>query len=236
MNTTPDPTGGNRLLATLSPDALQRLEPEAMQAPTGKQLLEPDVHSGNVFFPHTGTMVSIMRTSVEGTTVEVGIVGSEGALPLHSVLATLPVRSEAVVQINGSMTLIGAERVREAFMAEETFRNAVLVYVSVYLDQVSQNAICNRLHSIEQRLAKWLLSTSDHTETDKLELKQDFIAHMLGVRRPGVTIAVNALSVDGLIEHGRGMIMIADRNGLQARACECYRVLSEGWQALTATA
>lgn len=235
MNTTPDPADANRLLATLSPAALQRLEPRVVDAAAGHQLLEPDLMSPSVIFPHAGAMVSIMRTSEEGTAVEVGIVGSEGAVPLHSVLATLPVRSEAIVQISGSLTLTSAERVREAFMSEEKFREAVLVYASIYLDQVSQNAICNRLHSIEQRLAKWLLSTSDHAGTEKLELKQDFIAHMLGVRRPGVTIAINALSLDGLIEHGRGVIMIADRTRLEHRACECYRVLNEGWRALSAS-
>jgi hypothetical protein len=160
----------------------------------------------------------------------------EGALPLHSVLATLPVRSEALVQIPGSSSVADAERVREAFVADEPFRQAVLVYASVYLDQVSQNAICNRLHSIEQRLAKWLLSTSDRARSNKLELKQEFVAHMLGVRRPGVTIAINALAAHGVIQHGRGVIIIADRQGLQGHACECYEVLSEGWAALVGTA
>lgn len=234
MTTNSEPQSGNRLLATLSADTLAQLDARAVEAPVGKQLLEADVLSPNVMFPHVGTMASIMRTAEDGTTVEVGIVGPEGALPLHSVLATLPVRSEAVVQIAGTITLINAELVREAFLAHERFRDAVLVYASVYLDQVSQNAICNRLHSIEQRLAKWLLSTSDLASTQKLELKQEFVAHMLGVRRPGVTIAINALSLEGLIEHGRGVIVIVNRQGLEARSCECYAVIREGWAALRA--
>ena len=215
MTTHTDPTDGNRLLGTLSPDGLKRLDLRIAEAPVGKQMLVPDILSPHVIFPHSGTMISVMRTSEEGTTVEVGIVSSEGALPLHSVLATLPVRSEAVVQIAGTVTLANAERVREVFLSEEAFRDSVLVYASVYLDQVSQNAICNRLHSIEQRLAKWILSSRDHAGTSRLELKQEFIAHMLGVRRPGVTIAINALSLDGLIEHGRGLVVVVDGDGLE---------------------
>lgn len=225
-------TGGNRLLEMLPLDVIEQLDARMAETPLGKQLLEPDVLSPNVIFPHAGMMVSVMRTSEEGTTVEVGVVGSEGALPLHSVLASLPVRSEAVVQISGAATFINADRIREVFLTQEKFRDAVLVYASVYLDQVSQNAICNRLHSIEQRLSKWLLSTSDVARTHRLDLKQDFIAHMLGVRRPGVTIAINALSLEGLIEHGRGVIAIVNREGLEKRSCECYGVLREGWLAL----
>lgn len=223
---------GNHLLATLSPEDLHRLRPTTYEARLGAPLFGFDTSSPPVIFPHAGAMVSAMRTVADGLTVEVGVIGAEGVTPLDSVLAPFPARSECIVQIAGPITAVSLEAVRDAFATHARFREAVLAYTCVYLDQVSQHAVCNRLHSIEQRLAKWLLVTRDRAGKDDLDLTQEFLAHMLGVHRPGVTIAINALVLDGAIRHSRGNIVIQSVDLLEQRACECRAVLREGWQRL----
>jgi CRP-like cAMP-binding protein len=223
----------NRLLSVFSPEALDRLRPELIQMQLGETLQQGHTVPSHVLFPDLGVMLSVVRADESGGTVEVGIVGGDGGLPLHSALASLPARSDIVVQVAGAVTRIRAEAVRQAFATEEAFRNAALVYASVYLDQVSQNSLCNRLHALEVRLAKWLLISRDFTGTDTLTLTHDFLSHMLGVRRAGVTVALNALELDGLVRHTRGEIVITDREGLELRACECVVVLREGWERLT---
>ena len=226
-------SSSNRILATLSADELQQLNPTTYTARLAEPLFGPETrNSPRVIFPHHGVMLSLVRTVEDGLTVEVGVVGAEGATPLHSVLATLSSSSECIAQIPGPITVISGDAVRRAFGIHERFRNAVLVCTSIYLDQVSQHSVCNRLHNIEQRLAKWLLVTRDRAAKDNLDLTQDFLAHMLGVHRPGVTIAMNALALDGSIAHARGSVVIRNVEMLEARACECRAILHEGWQHL----
>lgn len=235
---TSDPQGGrssNRLLATLSPEALERLRPEVLETHVGQVIQEGDTAAPYVFFPDQAVMVSVVRTDRDGSAVEVGIIGGVGAVPLQSAFASLPSRSELIVQVPGPITRIRAEAVRQAFASEEAFREEILVYLSIYLDQVSQNTLCNRLHSLEARLAKWLMLSRLYTGTEALTLTHEFLSHMLGVRRAGVTVAINELAMDGLIEHGRGTINIVDREGLERRACECQHVLREGWERMMST-
>ncbi|HEY0156282.1 MAG TPA: Crp/Fnr family transcriptional regulator [Thermoanaerobaculia bacterium] len=222
----------NRLLATLSPEALDRLRPEVVVTRCGEVLQEGHVTPSHVLFPDLGTMVSVVRTDESGGTVEVAVVGGDGATPLQSALASLPTRSEAIAQVPGPMTRVRTEAVRQAFASEEAFRNAVLLYSSIYVDHVSQNAVCNRLHPLEGRLSKWLLVSRRFVGSDTLELTHDFLSHMLGVRRAGVTVAINELAKDGLIGHARGAITITDPEGLERRACECEQVVREGWERL----
>lgn len=217
--------GNNRLLATLRPETLRRMLPDRFQTHLGQTIQEGNVTPTHVLFPDQGTMLSVVRADESGGTVEVAVIGGNGASSLQSALASLPTRSEIIVQTIGPVTRIEADRVREVFGTEESFRNAVLAYSNIYLEQVSQNALCNRLHGLEARLAKWLLLSSGLTGSDVLTLTHDFLSHMLGVRRPGVTVAVNALALDGLIGHSRAAIVIRDRAGLESRACECERVL-----------
>lgn len=133
--------------------------------------------------------------------------------------------NHAIVQIEGRLARAHHQHVRELFRANEPFRDALLAFASVFLEQVTRNLVCNRLHVIEQRLAKWLLAVRDRIDTDLLHLTPDFLAHMLGVHRPGVSIAVAALEMDGLIHHRRNCIEIRDRAGLLERSCECYGVV-----------
>ena len=204
--------------------------------PLREALLRPDETPEFVYFPHPGTVVSIVRSTVSGQMVETGVVGGEGFLNVQTLLAgPAPTRSESIVQNEGRLTRIPSDNVRELFNEHIAFRNAALGYVSVFLDQVTQNLVCNRLHPIEQRLAKWLLVMRDRVATDELHLTQEFLAYMLGVHRPGVSIAVNALETDGLIRHRRNHIELRDRAGVEERSCECYPPLHEKLQEFVAS-
>jgi CRP-like cAMP-binding protein len=222
------PRSGNLLLNTLTLLQLAALGVSEEDHPIEDVLLEIGDVPHSMIFPHAGALASIVHATENGTMVEVGIVGGEGAFNLHSVLATSAVSSgEALVQADGRFSRVNVEPLRHLFAADEPFRTAMLAYTSLYLHQVTQTAICNRLHALEQRLAKWLLAVSDRIGSEELHLTHDFLSHMLGVHRPGVTIAVNALAQDGLIEHGRNKIWIREREGLVARSCECYATLRE---------
>jgi CRP-like cAMP-binding protein len=154
---------------------------------------------------------------------------------VHTVIAApASTGSDAIVQIDGRVSRVDAALLREQFQHEGAFRDLLLSYTSLFLHQVTQNLLCNRLHVIEQRLAKWLLIIRDRIDTDELHLTQDFLSHMLGVHRPGVSIAVNALEVDNVIGHSRNYIRIRDRAGLQARSCECYAPLHSGLESFRA--
>jgi hypothetical protein len=181
-----------------------------------------------VFFPHPGAVASIVGAAANGQMVETGVVGDEGLLSVHSVLtAPAPTRSEIIVQNEGTFSRMEIGRFRKLLDGSAGFRDAALGYTSLFLDQVTQNLVCNRLHAIEQRLAKWLLVMHDRVLRDDLHLTQEFLSYMLGVHRPGVSIAVSALESDGLIRHRRNWIELRDRDGVVARSCECYRPLHE---------
>ncbi|HEX8173266.1 MAG TPA: Crp/Fnr family transcriptional regulator [Thermoanaerobaculia bacterium] len=188
--------------------------------------MRADETPDSVFFPHPGAMVSIVRTTENGSTVEAGVIGLEGMFTVQTLLsAPASSGSDAMVQIEGRFARVEYAGIREQFRVNEPFRDHLLQFAGVFLDQLTQNLVCNRLHQIEQRLAKWLLMVRDRVETDRLSLTHEFLAHMLGVHRPGVSIAVGALELDGVIQHGRNSITIRDREGLVARACECYGAL-----------
>jgi CRP-like cAMP-binding protein len=216
----------NLLLNTLAPDALAALGAGEEDHPIDVVLVRPDETPEFIFFPHRGAVVSIVRTTENGSMVEAGVIGGEGMFVVQTLLTTpAPTGSQAVVQIDGRVARVEYARFREQFRVNEPFRDALLKFASLFLEQVTQNLVCNRLHPIEQRLAKWLLVVRDRIDTDHLHLTQEFLSHMLGVHRPGVSIAVAALELDGLIRHGRNSIEIQDRAGLLLRSCECYQAL-----------
>lgn len=217
--------GGNILLDTLTPRALSALELSHEDHPITTPLMRADESPTHVFFPAPGAVVSIVRSTENGSMVESALVGYEGMVVVQAILTDPQPGNHAVVQIEGRLSRAHHQKVREVFRANEPFRDATLAFASVFLDQVTQNLVCNRLHVIEQRLAKWLLAVRDRIDTDELHLTHDFLAHMLGVHRPGVSIAVAALEMDGLIRHRRNRLEIRDRAGLHKRTCECYRVL-----------
>ncbi|MGH9141568.1 MAG: Crp/Fnr family transcriptional regulator [Vicinamibacterales bacterium] len=224
-----DTKRGNLLLATLKPDVLRALKVREEQHKITDVLIRPEETPEYVYFPHFGAVVSIIRATESGAMVEAGVVGHEGTFNVHTIIARPgPTASEAIVQIDGRVSRVETALLRERFRKDSAFRDLLLAYTSLFLHQVTQNLLCNRLHVIEQRLAKWLLIIRDRIDTDELHLTQDFLSHMLGVHRPGVSIAVSALEVDSVIGHSRNYIRIRDHASLQSRSCECYAPLRAG--------
>jgi CRP-like cAMP-binding protein len=217
---------GNVLLDNLGPDALSALAIQEENHPITTVLIAPDETPSYVFFPYTGAVVSIVRSTENGSMVEAGVIGGEGFFYVQTAITTpAPTGAEAIVQIEGRFARVEYARLNEQFRDNHPFRESMLAFASLFLEQITENLVCNRLHAIEQRLAKWLLVVRDRIDTDHLHLTQDFLSHMLGVHRPGVSIAVAALEVDGLVRHSRNSIEIRDREGLLGRSCECYRVI-----------
>jgi len=216
---------GNRLLDLLSPEALDRLRPHlsAETLPLSLTLQERGKPVHSVFFPTSG-MISIVAMMRDGAAVAVGIAGREGMLGVQAVLGDDISLNEAMVQIPGSALRLPAEVLRREAQTSVQLRGVLLRYVQAYLNSATQSAACNRAHLLEQRLARWLLTARDRVGADRLPLTHEFIAMMLGVRRAGVTVAAQSLQSAGLIHYAHGRITIADREGLEAAACECYEV------------
>ena len=218
---------GNLLLNALNPKALRTLNAREEEHRITDVLLRAEETPDSVFFPHFGAVVSIIRATESGAMVEAGVVGHEGMFSVHTVIAApAATGTEALVQIDGRVSRVDAGLLRDHFRSNESFREGLLAFTSLFLHQVTQNLLCNRLHPIEQRLAKWLLIIRDRIDTDELHLTQDFLSHMLGVHRPGVSIAVTALEADGVIGHSRSYIKIRHRQALRSRSCECSEPLS----------
>jgi CRP-like cAMP-binding protein len=216
----------NRLLSALTADEYSRLCPHLQHV----QLCLGDlVYSSNrsleyVYFP-TASVISLLYTTENGATSEVGLTGSDGVVSVASFLGGDTVPSRAVVQIGGSAFRLKARVLADEFARGGHFHRVLLLYTQALLTQISQTAVCNRLHSIEKRLCRWLLLTLDRTNCDVLQMTQELIAHNLGGRRESVTVAAGRLQDATLIHYSRGLIRILDRPGLEQAACECYRVV-----------
>lgn len=223
----------NLILSTLSPTTLASLEAREERRGLTDIMTRADEKDAPVFFPHVGAAVSIVRATEDGWQIESGIVGSEGLVNLQSVL-TEPAAPgvQTVVQGEGIFTRVEADRVRSLFQSDQKFRDNVLAFATTFLAQLTQNLVCNRLHPIEQRLSKWLLIMSDRTDSSELHLTQEFLAQMLGVHRPGVSLAVSAIENVGLITHTRNRIVIRDRDALLVHSCECARSIHTSLQSL----
>lgn len=218
----PRPTT-NRLLAALRPatrDAVRAaLEPVTLQA--GATLCEPGQRLDYLYFPTTA-IVGLVYTLADGATTETGLVGNEGAAGIPLFLGSETAPHEAVVTVGGHAFRMRAHDLHHAFHRIYDFRAMLLRYTQAMLVQVSQNAVCNRLHSLDTRLCRWLLLTRDRLQTREIRATQEFVAQMLGVRRECVTLAVHRLQEAGLVRKTRGHIIIVDDEGLEAAVCECY--------------
>ncbi len=218
----------NRLLASLPHETWRRLAPGLVPVSLefGAVLHEPGDTLREVYFP-VGSVVSLL-TLVDGrSALEVGLVGHEGmvGIPLALGLRVSPVR--ALVQGGGGALRLSAARLRTALPAIPALRRALHRYAAALMSQITQTAACNRFHRVEARLARWLLMTRDRVGAGEFRLTQAFLAHMLGVRREGVTAAASALQRRGLIGYRRGVIRIADHAGLEAAACGCYALVRQ---------
>jgi len=218
----------NRLLASLPRKSYRELLPglAAVTLDFGDVLYEPGDRIRDVYFP--GRSVVSLLTVVDGhSALEVGLVGYEGmvGIPLALGVDISPVR--ALVQGAGTAMRMSAGSFRKVFTASEPLQRGLHRYTYVLMAQITQTAACNRFHMVQARLARWLLMTRDRVGSGRFRLTQEFLSHMLGVRRVGVTQAASALQRRGLIEYERGNIRIVDNAGLEAAACSCYRLVRQ---------
>lgn len=228
MSSEPSRPVGNRLLDALPADGYERLvenlEPVAFSL--GEVIYESGAQLENVYFPTT-SLVSLIYTMINGATAEMGLVGNEGVVGIALFMGGDTTPNRAVVQGGGDALKLHAKAMQVEFSRGSEFQHLLLRYTQALITQISQTAVCNRLHSVEQRLCCWLLMTRDRTQSDELQMTQEFISNMLGVRREGVTNAAHGLQQQGLISYVRGHIQILDRKGLEISACECYAVVKE---------
>ncbi len=221
----------NRLLR-LAPAA----ELEALQAlfERGPLALDEIVVAANrpvehVHFVESGT-VSMITVMDDWTQIEVGLVGPEGFVGLPALLGSPTSPLEGLVQVGGESLRMAAGVFLEALAGLPGLRGLLLRYVDAFHVQVSQSAACNVRHNIEQRLARWMLMAHDRSDKDSFAMTQEFLSHMLGVQRPGVTLALGTLRRAGLIRQERGQLTVLDRPGLEAAACECYATVQQRFE------
>jgi CRP-like cAMP-binding protein len=217
----------NRILSALSDDEYRRITEKAqvLDIKLGGSLYEPDRPIPAFYFINSG-ICSVVTTMNDGTSVEVMIVGREGAIGLPALeSASATTSTHAFMQIEGSAMKISAALAREEFRRSGKFQLLLLRQLQLTVAQITQTAACNRLHNLEERFSRWLLMVHDRINVDTFNLTHDFLAQMLGTRRSSVTLAAGMLHRAGLIEYRRGQMKILNRKGLEAAACECYPVV-----------
>jgi CRP-like cAMP-binding protein len=221
----------NVILASLPANEFAELAPslERVRFPTGKTLFEVEDTPGRVYFIEDG-LLSLISTLEDGTSIEVAALGREGLGGLIMILGASKAAHTALAQIGGSALCVRVERAREAFRRLPAFQSKVLAYTRMLMAHVTQTAACNTLHTVEERLARWLLMCRLRTGSDTLPLTQEFLSHMLGVRRSGVTVAVGILEQAGFLTHSRGVVVVTDAEGLRGVSCECIRVMAEEYE------
>ena len=217
---------GNHLLAALPTESYERLRPnlEPMIFALGEVVYESGGPMRYVYFPTT-SHISLLYTMIDGSTAEMGLVGNEGVVGIALFMGGETTPNRAMVQGSGAAFRMKAKAMLDEFKRGGEFQHLLLRYTQALITQISQTAVCNRLHSVEQRLCRWLLMTHDRTESDQLDMTHEFISNMLGVRREGVTVAAHRLQEAGMISYMRGHIKILDRDQLLAHVCECYQVV-----------
>jgi len=223
----------NRLLAALPPSDFERLAASLTPVPLVlKQfMMEADEPIEAAYFIETG-MSSYLAYLEGGEALEVGIIGREGMVGLPLILGVDSATVGAMVQLEGTALRINPAALRQAFNESEALRTRLLRYMQALHAQVSQTAVCNGRHTLEERLARWLLMEHDRAESDQFAMTHEFMALMLGVRRSGVTVTAGALKQAGLINYRNGQMTILDRPALEAAACECYSIVQQQFEQL----
>ena len=223
----------NRLLAALPHEEFERLIPAFQKASfsLGDVIYEFGGRLSYVYFPTTA-IVSLLYTMENGATAEMGLTGNDGVVGIALFMGGETMPNRAVIQSAGDAVRMRAKVLQEEFKLGGQFQRLLLRYTQALITQISQTAVCNRLHSVEQQLCRWLLLSHDRLSTDELIMTQELIADMLGVRREGVTVAAGHLQDIGAISYVRGRIQILDRQKLEDTACECYRVVKDEFDRL----
>jgi CRP-like cAMP-binding protein len=221
-------TTGNRILASLPEDEFASLARnlETVRLEKGEVVYITGDRIRYAYFP-VGGLFSLFSTTETGSTVEIAMVGNEGMVGLPVILKNGTTPYEVTVQIPTEAFRIKAEVLQEEFNKGGALQEQVLRYLNVLIAQVSQLTICNRFHTLELALSRWLLTAQDRVNSDSLNLTQETISQALGVPRTGVTMAAGTLQRAGLIRYSRGKIVILDRLKLEANSCECYRIIND---------
>lgn len=216
----------NRILAGLPPDELERIQTvlEMVDMPLRKVVIDPNRPIEHVYFMEEG-IVSMLGVMEDGTAVETATIGNEGMVGLPVFLGTDRMAAQAFTQVSGHAYRMTVDAFREELARGGTLPGLLGLYTQAIVTLLSQNSACNRVHTAEQRCARWLLLTADRAGRDTVDLTHLFLSQMLGVRRATVTEIAGALQDRGLIDYSRGRITIVDRPGLEAASCECYRVI-----------
>jgi CRP-like cAMP-binding protein len=225
---TQEPQTSNKILAALSQEEFEPLASKLKPVPLilGEILYLPEQKIEYVYFVNSG-VVSLLAALENGATVEAGVIGPEGMAGISVILGADSTPNQALIQSAGEALRITSADIRTEFRKGGKLRDLLLRYTHTLFTQVAQTAACNRLHSIEQRLARWLLLTQDRVGRNDFVLTQDFLSRMLGVRRAGVSVAANTLRQSGLIDYHRGTMMVLDRQGLEKYSCECYAIVRD---------
>jgi CRP-like cAMP-binding protein len=223
----------NRILSALSPPDRERLlgNLQPVTFSLGEVVYESGGHLEHLYFPTT-SVVSLLYTMEDGSTAEMGLAGNDGVVGVALFLGGDTTPNRAVAQIGGGAFKMKAKVLREEFARGGPLQRVLLRYTQALITQISQTAVCNRLHAVEQRLCRWLLLCRDRVESDELQMTQEFIANMLGGRRESVTVAAGHLQDAGSIHYARGVIKILDRKGLERTVCECYQIVKDEFDRL----
>jgi CRP-like cAMP-binding protein len=218
----------NHLLAALPVGDLEILRPhlDLTELPLGKVLYESGSRLRCVYFPTT-SIVSILSVTADGASAEIAIVGNEGVVGVSLFLGGETSSSRAVVPSAGHVYSLDGRLLKEQFNRGSAMQHLLLRYTQSLMTQMAQTAVCNRYHSLDQQLCRWLLLSLDRLPSNQLIMTQGLIANMLGVRREGVSEAAGKLQRAGLIHYNRGHIAVIDRPGIEARTCECYAAVQK---------
>jgi CRP-like cAMP-binding protein len=232
LTTSHSPTQ-NHLLAALSAADFARLSPHLELCPMqlGEALYESGGRLQHVYFPTT-SIISLLYVMEDGASAEIAVVGNEGILGISLFMGGETTPSRAVVQSAGYGYKLRAQLLKNEFNRAGPVMHLLLRYTQALITQMAQTAVCNRHHSVEQQLCRWLLLSLDRLSGDELSMTQELIANMLGVRREGVTEAAGKLQKAGLIHYSRGRITVTDRPGLEKAVCECYGVVKKEFDRL----
>jgi CRP-like cAMP-binding protein len=233
------PPGNNRILAAIPEEVLSRLSREfqSVQLPAGAVLYEAGSPAENCYFVDSG-LCSLVGSTANANSVEVGMIGSEGLVGLPGVIKDGRINYRAVVQLSASAFRVSARSLRAEMHRDRKLLTLLFAYMQYVNVQICQSAICNRFHSLEERLCRWLLICRDRTCSDELHLTQEFLSHMLGSTRSALTLTMGELQKCGAVENSRGYIQVINPDEMMKLTCECYqisRIESERFLALCKT-
>lgn len=224
----------NRLLASLTPQELNRLLPEMEKFDLipREKLFGTDERIEYVYFPEEG-VVSLVSQMKDGSVMEIGTVGKEGMVGLPVFLGAVSTPLEAFTQVPGHALRLKTAAFKRALAERNGLQTKLQRYTQALFTQLAQSVACNRLHSLEQRCARWLLATADRVEKGQFKLTQEFLAQMLGVRRAGVNAVLQDFQRRGIIRYKQGVMEIRDRRKLEGASCECYAIVRREYESLT---